>query len=39
MKGAKVIWQLLDNIEFYELISRRLWCEVNQEDELLVFDF
>ena len=32
-KGTKAIWRLLDNREFDERISRRLWCEINQEVE------
>jgi hypothetical protein len=39
MKGTKVIWRLLDNREFDEKMSIRLWNEVNEEVELLEFDF
>jgi len=39
MKGTKVIWRLLDNREFDERMSIRLWNEVNEEVELLEFDF
>jgi hypothetical protein len=35
MKGAKAIWRLLDNREFDEIMSIRLWNEVNEEVELL----
>lgn len=38
MKGAKAIWRLLDNREFDEIMSIRLWNEVNKEEELLEFD-
>jgi hypothetical protein len=39
MKGTKAIWRLLDNREFDEKMSIRLWNEVNEEVELLEFDF
>lgn len=39
MKGVKAIWRLLDNMEFDEIMSIRLWNEVYEEVELLEFDF
>lgn len=39
VKGTKAIWMLLDNREFDERMSIRLWNEVNEEVELLEFDF
>lgn len=39
IKGAKAIWRLLDNKEYDERMSIRLWNEVNEEVELLEFDF
>ena len=39
MKGVKAIWKLPDNREFDEIMSIRLWNEVNEEVELLEFDF
>jgi hypothetical protein len=39
LKGAPILWSLSDNREFDELMSIRLWHEVNKEDELLEFDF
>ncbi|MBN2522654.1 MAG: hypothetical protein JXB24_05235 [Bacteroidales bacterium] len=39
LKGTKVAWRLLDNKEYDELMSIRLWNEVNKEEELLEFDF
>ena len=39
MKGVKAIWRLLNNMEFDEIMSIRLWNEVNEEEELLEFDF
>ena len=37
--GAYVIWQLMDNKEFDEIMSRKLWREVNELEEHLEFDF
>jgi len=39
LKDAPVIWSLSDNGEFDEIMSLRLWDEVNKEEELLEFDF
>lgn len=39
MKETKVIWRLLDNKEYDEAMSIRLWNEVSEEVELLEFDF
>jgi hypothetical protein len=33
MKGTNAIWKILDNREFDERMSRRLWREINQEVE------
>ena len=38
-KGTYVLWRIMDNEEFDEVMSRRLWDEVNKEVELLEFDF
>jgi hypothetical protein len=34
-----VIWRIMDNWEFDEIMSMRLWNEVNKEEELVEFDF
>ncbi|MCX6252973.1 MAG: hypothetical protein NTV31_00645 [Bacteroidia bacterium] len=34
-----IIWQIMEDREFDEIMSRRLWDEVNRTDELLEFDF
>ena len=39
LKDATVLWSLSDNREFDEIMSIRLWNEVNKEEELLEFDF
>ena len=39
LKDAPVLWSLSDNREFDEIMSIRLWNEVNKEEELLEFDF
>jgi hypothetical protein len=39
LKVAPVLWSLCDNREFDELMSIRLWHEVNNKEELLEFDF
>jgi hypothetical protein len=39
MKGANVIWRLLDNREFDELMSRKLWQEIYDPEDLLEFDY
>ncbi len=39
LKNAPVLWSLSDNREFDEIMSIRLWNEVNKEEELLEFDF
>jgi hypothetical protein len=33
------IWQIMENKEFDEIMSRRLWREVNKEDDLLDFAY
>jgi hypothetical protein len=38
-KGTYVLWRLMDKEEYDELMSMRLWEEVNRADELLEFDF
>ncbi|MBN1187438.1 MAG: hypothetical protein JXB49_34500 [Bacteroidales bacterium] len=35
---AYVIWRLMDDREFDEIMSRRLWKEVDVENELLEFN-
>ena len=39
LKDAPVLWSISDNREFDEIMSIRLWNEVNEEVELLEFDF
>jgi hypothetical protein len=39
LKDSPVLWSLSDNREFDEIMSIRLWNEVNKEEELLEFDF
>ncbi len=39
LKGTKVAWRLLDNREYDELMSMRLWQGVGTAEELLEFDF
>lgn len=39
LKDAPVLWSLSDNREFDEVMSNRLWNEVNKEVGLLEFDF
>jgi hypothetical protein len=39
LKNAPVLWSLSDNREFDEIMSIRMWNEVNEEEELLEFDF
>ena len=39
LKDAPVLWSLSDNREFDEIMSIRLWNEINKEEELLKFDF
>jgi len=39
IKDAPVLWSLSDNREFDEIMSIRLWDEINKEEELLEFDF
>jgi hypothetical protein len=36
---AYIIWRLMDNGEFDEIMSIRLWQEIEKENELLEFDF
>ena len=37
--SAHVIWQIMDDKEYDEIMSRKLWREVNELEELLEFDF
>ena len=39
LKDAPILWTLSDNREFDEIMSFRLWNEVNKGEELLEFDF
>lgn len=39
LKSKRVSWRLLDNEEFDEIMSRRLWQEVSDQNELLDIDF
>ena len=39
LKDAPVLWSISDNREFDEIMSIRSWNEVNEEVELLEFDF
>ena len=39
LNDAPVLWTLYDNREFDEVMSIRLWNEVNKEEKLLDFDF
>ena len=39
LKGTKVAWRLLENIDYDELMRRRLWHEVSKTEDLLEFDF
>lgn len=36
---AYIIWRIMDDKEFDEIMSMRLWQEVDSENELLEFDF
>jgi hypothetical protein len=38
-KDVNVLWRLMDNKEYDELLSRKLWHEVDSKDDLLEFDF
>ena len=38
-KDAYVLWRLIDEKEYDELLSRKLWHEVDSKDDLLEFDF
>ena len=38
-KDAYIIWRLMDSEEFDEIMSRRLWQEVDKDDDLLRFDY
>jgi hypothetical protein len=38
-KNASILWKLMDNKEFDEIMSIKLWQEVSKQDELLEFDF
>ena len=39
LKDAPVLWSLSDDREFEEIMSIRLWNEVNEGEELLEFEF
>ena len=39
LKDTPALWSLYDNRDFDEVMSIRLWNEVNKEEELLEFDF
>ena len=39
LKRAPILWSLSDNKEFDELMSRRLWQNVNGLEDLLEFDY
>jgi hypothetical protein len=39
LKDAPVLWSLSDSREFEEIMSKRLWNEVNEGEELLEFEF
>jgi len=39
LKDTPILWNLSDNKEFDEIMSIRLWNEVNKGEELLEFDF
>ena len=38
-KGTYVLWRIMDNEEFDEIMSRRLRHAVNKQTDLLEFDF
>jgi len=39
LKDAPILWTLSDNREFDEIMSIRLWNEINKAEEILEFDF
>lgn len=39
IKSKRVSWRLLDDEEYDEIMSRKLWQEVCDQDELLDIDF
>jgi len=39
LKDSPVFWSISDNREFDEIMSIRLWNEVNKEEKLLEFEF
>jgi len=39
LKDAPVLWSLSDNSEFDEVMSRKLWQEVENFEDLLEFDY
>jgi len=39
LKSKRVSWRLLDDEEYDEIMSRKLWQEVCDQDELLDIDF
>ncbi len=38
-KNQYALWRLMDNDEYDEIMSRRLWKEVSSKENLLEFDF
>ena len=38
-KNQYALWSLLDNEEYDEIMSRRLWKEISSMEDLLEFDF
>lgn len=38
-KGTYILWWIMDNEEFDEIMSGRLWYEVTKDEELLEFEF
>jgi predicted house-cleaning noncanonical NTP pyrophosphatase (MazG superfamily) len=39
LKSNRVSWRLLDDEEYDEIMSRKLWQEVCDQDEFLDIDF
>jgi len=37
--GSFIIWQIMDDRDYDEIMSRKLWREVNELEEHLEFDF
>ena len=38
-KDTLILWRIMDNEEFDEIMSRTLWDEVSEQEDLLEFDF